>query len=149
MYPIFLLFTGLFFMVFFFLSSSQLQRRVLVECRAEIQTRDKHNLTLSHITVGQLVYFFFSFYSSGVYYEPECKNDPGRFLIPFKFKKICHIPSCKSDTRVPISIGPPSEFLLCCEQGFGSGLDLDWIRIQSGQWIRIRMIEESKNDPQK
>jgi hypothetical protein len=25
---------------------------------------------------------------------------------------------------------------------------LDWIRIQSGQWIRIR-IQESKNDPQK
>ncbi len=26
--------------------------------------------------------------------------------------------------------------------------DPDWIRIQSGQWIRIR-IEEGKNDPQK
>jgi hypothetical protein len=27
-------------------------------------------------------------------------------------------------------------------------LDPDWIRIQSGQWIRIR-IQEGKNDPQK
>jgi len=26
--------------------------------------------------------------------------------------------------------------------------DPDWIRIQSGQWIRIR-IQEGKNDPQK
>ncbi len=38
-----LLFTGLFIMVFFFLSSSLLQI-VLIECRAEIQTRDKYNL---------------------------------------------------------------------------------------------------------
>jgi hypothetical protein len=27
-------------------------------------------------------------------------------------------------------------------------LDPDWIRIQSGQWIRIR-IQEGKNDPKK
>jgi serine/threonine protein kinase len=47
-------------------------------------------------------------------------------------------------------------------QGFGTGpemevtrvADPDWIRIKSGQWIRIRIrnpdrIQEGKNDPQK
>jgi hypothetical protein len=34
----------------------------------------------------------------------------------------------------------------------GCGSDPNWIRIQSGQWIRIRIrnpVQEGKNDPQK
>ena len=46
---------------------------------------------------------------------------------------------------VPVPVPVPQHW----KRSFSDSVsDPDWIRIQSGQWIRIR-IQEGKNDPQK